>query len=296
MRRNFTIPLKSFLPIRNAPHKVQYSTKPIPLAYFKASIQQDNTQGSPVIMLHGLYGSKQNWRSLSKRISNNLNRDVYAIDLRNHGESQHIEPHKYTSMTSDIAHFIEKHSIKKPIIVGHSMGGKVAMATSLLHSDIISGVVTVDIGPVKHSLGGNSLDYLNGLEEIERTGVSTLKEADSILSKYEKSTVIRQFILTNLVKDQNSKNYKSRIPLDILKNSMADISDWPFISTLRYLGPSTLIAGKHSTYINETVLSAYMNHFPNSSVSFLETGHWVHSEKPEEFYVLLSEFIKEHEL
>ncbi|OLY85083.1 Abhydrolase domain-containing protein [Smittium mucronatum] len=255
----------------------------VPPRYLKIDPTSEGANSSPLVLLHGLLGSKKNWTSLSKRFSKDLKRTVYALDLRNHGESEHVRPHDYQSMSEDVLEFIKKNDIVNPIVLGHSMGGKVAMVASLTEPDIFSSLIVEDMSPVYSDVGAENMRYVIGLKEIVEAKVKSLKQADEILKKYDSDLTA-------------SKVYVSRIPLDIIGPSLDNLSEWDMDISKRFNKPSLLIGGTKSSRVTPEGIKIFRTYFPDSDVSFIDSGHWVHSEKPEEFVQIVESFINKNKL
>lgn len=147
-----------------------------------------NPNAEAVVVCHGLFGSKQNWRSLGRAMAKRFCLPVYALDLRNHGTSPHIEGLHYADMAADVLGFLKEHNLKKVVLIGHSMGGKVALALTLspdLPKDAISYLVSVDMTPARGPLSKEFEQYVEAMLEIQNSGVETRNEADKLLSKTE---------------------------------------------------------------------------------------------------------------
>ncbi|OBZ90682.1 Abhydrolase domain-containing protein C22H12.03 [Choanephora cucurbitarum] len=290
-----------------------YSTKAVELSFDKHAIRP--SQDSPLLICHGLFGSKKNWSSLAKAFSSRLSRDVYTIiikkDLRNHGDSPHSEEHTYEAMTTDLVEFISKHNLKAPILLGHSMGGKAVMATALQHPEMVSKLVVVDMPPVAMTLSRNFATYVDAMREIEAANVSKQSEADKILAKYESNIGIRMFLLTNLRRSDNNV-FQFRVPYEILGRSLPSIGAFDIPSHLSYPKPTLFIAGGKSPYrIPFEEQSEWVNQlFPQSRLEVVEqAGHWgkgiedisvnmtdsevnvVHAEKPDIVLTSVTQFI-----
>lgn len=267
-----------------------------------------------MIIMHGLFGSQRNNRTFSKYgnhgtssqaklircdcrvLAKELSRPVYTIDLRNHGASPHDSRHDYTSMSQDVEHFLTEHNIKSPILIGHSMGAKVAMTCALRRPSSYSGIVPLDNAPVDAALKSDFGTYTRAMQEIEAANPTRQSDADKILSKYEKSLPIRQFLLTNLVKDpENPKRLHWRIPLGILAKSLDNMADFPFKDpeTARFEGPTLVVRGGESRYVADETLPVFGRFFPRFEVVDLPgAGHWVVSEAFEETTKAVVEWTK----
>ncbi|KAJ2721295.1 hypothetical protein GGI07_004075 [Coemansia sp. Benny D115] len=267
----------------------------------------DSTKHQPLLILHGLFGSKQNWRAISKQLTRTLNRDTYCVDLRNHGDSPHQAPHTYAAMTQDIIRFVSDHQLGKPILIGHSMGGKVVMETALERPDLVSQLIVDDMVPTQLKLAHDFSTYVTKLLEIEEKNIVSQKEADEILATVEPDIGVRQFLLTNMKKvketvglDSNGAAgikgvYRSRIPLELLGKSLEGVMSWTVDPKLQYTGPTLFIGGEKSPYVKPFAFADMRRYFPNHAVSMLDTGHWVHAEKPAEFMKLVEDFVKSNE-
>ncbi|KAH9810842.1 alpha/beta hydrolase [Melampsora americana] len=287
------------------------TSKSVPLAFdhFLPTgelVQRKSSEHSiknPIIILHGLFGSRQNWRTLAKRISQNTDREVFVLDLRNHGESPAtLGNTTYLDYASDIEAFIDQNRLENVNLIGHSMGGKVAMTVALnpLGSSIIQKLIVVDISPMKGKISDEFKTYLNGMKEINLKQVQSRKEADEILSKFEKEHEIRQFLLTNLKKLNHQ--YQIQLSLDSLTYQIEtnQVGDFPFDLTDQenhhptFHHPTLFIKGKFSKYINRHSLNPMMKLFPNHQLIEFDAGHWVHAEKPKEFLETVTEFLNKN--
>ncbi|KAI0398224.1 alpha beta hydrolase fold family [Xylariaceae sp. FL0594] len=266
-------------------------------------------QDSPILFLHGLFGSKKNNRSVSKVLARDLGRHVYAIDLRNHGESPHAPRHDYLAMADDVAGFIHEHGLKEPTLIGHSMGAKTAMTLALDQPSMVADVVSVDNAPVDAVLSRSFATYVRGMREIDAANVSRQSEADAILSSYEPDLPVRQFLLGNLQRttvvdpgDNNAEEagkekektvVKFRVPLDILGKSLDHMGDFPFKnpSSHRFEKPALFVRGTRSKYVPDETIPLIGQFFPRFQLVDVDAGHWVISEKPAEFLKAVIEFL-----
>ncbi|CCH41803.1 Abhydrolase domain-containing protein 11 [Wickerhamomyces ciferrii] len=256
-------------------------------------------EGAPILILHGVFGSKSNNRSIAKQLNSRLERDVYTIDLRNHGDSPHNKRHDYPALAADVERFIEDNELPKPIIIGHSMGAKAAMALSLRRRDLIEILVSVDNSPVNLQPSSLFPKYVSILERIVNDkDIKTNKEADQYFAKFEKDQVVRQFLLQNIKKNKETGQLESRIPLDIMKNALVkgEIAAWEFDSNFsRWMGPSLFIRGTTSKYVPDDYIPEIGKFFPNFEIRDIEAGHWVMAEKPKETLDVLIDYIERNE-
>ncbi|KAK7062279.1 Alpha/Beta hydrolase protein [Favolaschia claudopus] len=266
---------------------------PINLHFTSQIPSDDNKTNGAVLILHGLFGSARNWGAHSRSFARHLNRPIYALDLRNHGASGHARPMTYSAMASDVVHFIRQHSLTDVSLIGHSMGGKVAMTVALssaLPESTLSKLVVVDIAPTRGELSGEFKTYISAMRTIEAAQVSTRKEALDILQEHEKDPDICAFLLTNLIVKPNASHF--RIPVQLLGDSIQELGSFPYTpEETQWQGKTLFIKGEHSKFINRHNRPLAEKFFPHMEFESLPTSHWVHSEKPHEFSNLIQKFV-----
>jgi pimeloyl-ACP methyl ester carboxylesterase len=163
----------------------------VKLAYDKyqpPTSKQSSSHSQAIVLSHGLFGSKQNWRSIAKALAQKVGLPVYALDLRNHGTSPHIDSLRYDEMAQDLMQFFKDHNIRQATLVGHSMGGKAVQSMALskdLPSDYLSGLISVDMSPARGPLSTEFAQYIEAMIEIEDANCTSRQEADEILKKTE---------------------------------------------------------------------------------------------------------------
>ncbi|MCJ1234505.1 hypothetical protein MMC14_002466 [Varicellaria rhodocarpa] len=253
---------------------------------------------TPLIILHGLFGNKQNNRSTSKVLARALQRHVYAIDLRNHGDSPHDPKHDYTAMADDMDEFITHHRLRNPAVIGHSMGAKVAMTLALRSPKRISAMISVDNAPVDAMLKSDFGKYVQGMRMIEDANVTKQVEADAILKTVEKALPIRQFLLTNLIRRAGSNPLRFRIPLHTLSAALDKLGDFPFKDPeeAHFDGPALFVRGTRSHYVADETLPLIGRFFPRFELRDIDSGHWVISEQPELFNHAVIEFLSRQDM
>jgi pimeloyl-ACP methyl ester carboxylesterase len=276
-----------------------YSQSVGPLVYDLHEPAQPKTdkKKSPILFLHGLFGSKKNNRAISKALARDLGRYVYALDLRNHGESPHDTRHDYSAMAQDVAEFIEGHGLKDTTLIGHSMGAKTSMALALRSPDLVSDIVAVDNAPVDVSLSRDFPKYVRAMKKIQEAGVTRQSEADKILSEYEESLPIRQFLLGNMYLPEGEKVRKFRIPLHTLGKALDNLGDFPYKNPneIRFEKPALFVRGTQSKYVPDDVLPLIGQFFPKFRLVDVDAGHWLISEQPEAFRQAVVEFLQKPE-
>ncbi|EXJ63048.1 hypothetical protein A1O7_03493 [Cladophialophora yegresii CBS 114405] len=295
--------------------------------------EKSSTKGpGPVIIMHGLFGSQRNNRTMTdhlhfllrRTLAKDLSRPVYNLDLRNHGDSPHASTHTYCAMARDVEHFVARHGIRNPTLIGHSMGAKVAMTLALRRPSQYSAVIPVDNAPVDAALASDFSKYVRAMREIEehRPPLKTQKEADAILQKYEPELAIRQFLLTNLVKKtqthpaggnaggagghgsspdserpqpqpQPRTQLGFRIPVATLAKNLGHMADFSFKDpeASQYKGPTLVVRGTKSHYVADESLPVVGAFFPRFELLDVDCGHWVMSERFEEFRRGVGEFV-----
>jgi pimeloyl-ACP methyl ester carboxylesterase len=245
-------------------------------------------EGQPLLVLHGLFGSLDNWMSLAKFWSSNY--EVWLIDQRNHGQSPHSDEFSYTLMANDLLEFIEEHGIKNPIVLGHSMGGKTAMEFAINHSQLLKKLIVVDIAPVKYQV--HHYTILDSLDSIDFDFIQSRGEADKMLSSNIEEAGVRQFLLKNMYW-VNKGRLAWRFNLNVLAKEIIPISEWD-ISKGQYQGETLFIKGANSEYIIPSYASQIAMKFPNYELTEIpNAGHWVHAEAPKLFLDALESFMKD---
>lgn len=245
--------------------------------------------GQPLIILHGLFGQSDNWNTLAKRFGEN-GFQVFTIDQRNHGLSPHSEVWTYEAMADDLKEFINDHHLKDPILLGHSMGGKTVMFFELAHQNIAKKLIIADIAP--RAYGPHHDSVLKALNAVDFSIVKTRKEAEAIMNEYIPDFGTRQFLLKNIYWKDNTNNIMDwRFNLKVIDKEYTNIgievpNGSSEIETL-------FIRGEKSNYITEKDLPEMEKRFPNYKLlTIYGAGHWIHAEKPNEFFDAVIEFTK----
>lgn len=250
-------------------------------------------EGPPLVIIHGLYGSSDNWMKTAKALSGRFR--VYAVDLRNHGRSPHSDVHNYEAMRDDLLELLDKLSVEKASLLGHSMGGKVAVCFAGHYPDRVEQLIVADISPVSYSVTGRQsggrayhAGVLEAMRSIDVDSVESRAEADRKLSGKVENRRIRQFLLKNL-KRKEDKSFGWRINLDVLIRELDNIMDGINESCPGFPIPVTgfpvlFIRGERSPYIKDEDFPAIRKIFPQAEITTLPgAGHWLHAEKPGEF-------------
>lgn len=220
--------------------------------------------------------------------------DVYSLDLRNHGDSPHNTRHDTVAMASDVELFIKDHKLHKPIIIGHSMGAKTAMAVALRRPELPSMVISVDNVPLENvGLASEFHQFeqrLRALQEIDESHCHDLKQLKLILAKVEPSELVQTFILANLHKEHSI--LRSKIPPQILINSLKLIQGWEFGYNHSWSGPALLMRATKSPFAQD--YKKFTLQFPNGELQEIDSGHWIITDEPKWFNKTCEDFIKRH--
>ncbi len=244
-------------------------------------------EGQPLIILHGLFGSLDNWLSIAKELSDSFK--IYLVDQRNHGQSPHSDEFNYGVMADDLKEFIETQGITRPFVLGHSMGGKTAMKFALQHGDMWEKLIVVDISPRAYPVHHEVI--LEGLSAIDVDTLKSRGEADKKLAAYVSDFGTRQFLLKNLNR-KKSGGFEWKINLPAIKSNIEIIGEG-MNERLAIEKDVLFIRGEKSDYIKNDDIILITQHFPNAKVETVKNaGHWVHAEQPESLIALVNNFLK----
>lgn len=243
-------------------------------------------EGSPVVLIHGLFGALDNLKTLARHLS--ADHQVISIDVRNHGRSVHSDHMDYPAMVDDLINLLDHLGLPQVILVGHSMGGKIAMEMALLHPQRISQLVVADIAPVAYNNRHDNV--FAALNSIEPATLPNRQQALTALTDAGIDMGTAQFLLKNLVKAQQGFEWRFNLPA--LQANYQQILGAPSQQGC-YQGPTLFIKGGNSDYILAEHRPQIMGYFPNAKAKIIEgTGHWLHAEKPALFNKLVAAFIE----
>ena len=247
----------------------------VPLSY----TSQGSAAGPPVVILHGLLGSSSNWRSIARRLGEQ--HTVYALDLRNHGDSPHADSMSYAEMADDVHAFLDDRAIERAILIGHSMGGKVAMRLALSEPRRVARLVVVDIAPTRSE--HDHLPVLDVMARLDLAHIERRADAERLLEPLIEDAGLRMFVLQNLASDAHG--FRWRVNLEAIAAAMPELLEFPLDSDTRaFTGETLFVRGAHSDYIRAQDQGAIEALFPNAEiVTVADAGHWVHAEQPARF-------------
>ena len=242
--------------------------------------------GPPLLILHGLFGSSRNWRSIGRRLAEN--RRVYAVDQRNHGKSFHTSALDYAVLADDVREFVDKHGIGPVAVVGHSMGGKVAATLALESPNRVTHLVVVDVTPLRRVT-----DARAALDALLSTNVSTCasrQEVDQRLAAMVPDARTRSFLLTNLERDEDGA-FAWRVNLPAIDAHFDEIAA-PIGARVTFEGPALFVNGGRSEHLRSTDRTSIREVFLRAEfVEVEEAGHWVHADAPETFVGVVGGFL-----
>ena len=243
--------------------------------------------GPPLIILHGVFGSSDNWKTLANHLM--ITFEVYLVDQRNHGLSPHSDDLNYQVMTDDLKELLHNAQIEKCCLLGHSMGGKTAMNFAVQYPEKIMKLIIVDIAPKRYP--PHHQNILQGVHSLKINEINTRKEADDLLSTTINNSGIRQFILKNLSRNPEGLFYW-KINWKAIEDNIQAIGA-PLLSHDLFTGEVLFIRGAQSDYILNEDEPLLKKHFPNAVLMTIQkAGHWVHAEQPAQLLALINQFIK----
>ncbi|MDB2384712.1 alpha/beta fold hydrolase [Endozoicomonas sp.] len=239
-------------------------------------------QGADIISLHGLFGTQENLGTINRSLADHFT--VHGLDVRNHGRSPHSDEMSYTQMAADIIEYMDDKQLDSVDLVGHSMGGKIAMSIALQTPERIRKLVVMDIAPVTYDRKHDNV--LDGLSAINLQGLKKRSDAEAFLALYIDEKDIRQFLLKNLYRDDKGQ-YQWRVNLNAIKHHYHEIMKGQSADT-PFEGETLFLKGADSDYILPSHREHVLSVFPRATVKMIAgTGHWLHAQKPE----LVSRFI-----
>ncbi|WP_236974056.1 alpha/beta fold hydrolase [Membranihabitans maritimus] len=241
-------------------------------------------EGQPMVILHGLFGSLDNWATLGRKWSEEFN--VILVDLRNHGKSPHTSSHSYPEMAEDVNRFLEEHDLFDVCLLGHSMGGKVAMQTALSFPDRLNSIIVADMAPKAYPRGHDKIfEAMNALN----LNVTSRKELEEKLFEYLDDKGIVLFLSKNL--KRSSTGFEWKFNKEVLEKDYEKIIR-ALHSSNSFTKPALFIKGEKSHYLAEEDGSIIAPLFPQYQLNIIENaGHWIHADNPNRFYNVVRQFL-----
>ncbi|XP_040194223.1 protein ABHD11 [Rana temporaria] len=258
-------------------------------------LYEGRTPAPPLVLLHGLFGSKSNFQSIAKVLVRKTGRKVLALDARNHGTSPHSDIITYHAMSADVRQLLQQLDIPSCVLIGHSMGGKTAMTLALQEPQLVERLVSVDISPSPTTPQSGFPQFIKAMQNIHLEGKmprsTARKLADQQLGAFVLESSVRQFLLTNFV--QEDESFKWRVNLEAIANHLQDLLDFPEFHD-PYPGPTMFLGGANSTYISSENYPDIERLFPCANIEYIKgAGHWVHAERTQDFINAICTFVEE---
>lgn len=242
--------------------------------------------GNPLIVMHGVFGSSDNWQSVGKVLAEGYK--VFLVDLRNHGNSPHSDEFTYEAMAKDVIELMDDEGLDKAHILGHSMGGKVAMHLATQFSERVNKLIVVDIAPKYYP--PHHQQIFEGFHAVDLKSLETRKDADEQMGKVISNFGVRQFILKNLNRTKEG-NFEWKLNLSAIEKAIENVGK-SIDEEVSFDGACLFIGGSKSDYITPEDHDLIRSHFKSATiVSIKGAGHWVHAEKPEELIKSVSQFL-----
>lgn len=241
--------------------------------------------GEPLIVMHGLFGMLDNWQAPARVFAEHF--ETYIIDLRNHGHSPHSDIHNYDAMAEDVMELMDHLNIEKTHLLGHSMGGKVAMKVAQLHPKRLLKLIVADIGPKYYPVHHDKI--IAGMRAVPLGKLEKRTDADEYMAEFISEPAIRQFLAKSLF-HPDRHSFAWRFNLDAIENQIESVGQ--SLEELDFEGETLFIRGGNSNYIKDSDWPDIKTIFPNAYLETIEgAGHWLHAEKPEAFTKAVVDFI-----
>lgn len=246
-------------------------------------------EGKPFVILHGLLGMSDNWKTLGRKFAE-LGYEVHLVDQRNHGRSFHSEEFSYELMAIDLKHYCEQHGIENCVLMGHSMGGKTAMQFAVSFPNMVDRLIVADIGPKKYPK--HHQDIFKALLSVDFTQVESRDDVEEILSEYIHSKGVKLFLMKNLYwKEKGELEFRANVK--VLNEQIEEVGK-PLAQGLKYEGPTFFLGGEESGYIEPMDELLIHQHFPDARMDWVSNaGHWLHAENPSEYFQKVVIFLNE---
>lgn len=244
-------------------------------------------QGEPVIILHGLFGTLDNWQTVARALAEHFL--VFIVDQRNHGRSPHVEEMSYLLMAEDLLEFMESHWIYRAHVIGHSMGGKTAMQFALHYPDMVDKLAVIDMAPKAYP-GGHE-EIFKALLDLDIDRVESRQDAEAFLARRIESPAVLQFLLKNISRNHDGR-YAWKMNLPVIYQHYPEILK-PVEGGEPYEGPALFLRGGLSPYVQPEDEAGIKALFPQARIETVENaGHWVHAEAPDEVVGRLKGFLE----
>ncbi|KAJ0004597.1 hypothetical protein NQD34_010811 [Periophthalmus magnuspinnatus] len=267
------------------------SASAVNLSYDVFDGKNDDT---PLVFLHGLFGSKSNFHSIAKSLVQRTGRKVLTVDARNHGTSPHCPELTYEIMSADLKLLLSQLRIDRCVLIGHSMGGKTAMTTALTQPSLVERLVVVDISPSQSATRTNFRFYIQAMQAVQISSdiprSTARRMAEDQLRTSVKEHSVRQFLLTNLI--ELNGHYAWRVNLDAISAHLETLLSFPHFE-MPYEGPTLFLGGASSAYISSDDYPEIQRLFPYADIQYIpDASHWIHADKPLDFISSIISFLQ----
>lgn len=252
------------------------------------ALRFENTGAPALVLLHGLLGSSRNWTTIGRALQERF--DVHALDLRNHGNSPHAEAMRWAELCGDLEAYLDKEGLHEVVLIGHSLGGKIAMRFACENPEVVKKLIIVDIAakayPPYHDREFRAMKSI-AVGELENR-----KEAEAALAPLVTDWAMRQFLLTNLARDEATGAFRWQANIEALHASLPHIRQNSLLATDRYHGPALLIRGAKSDFVDDGDAGEMRHWFPKlQDVTVPKAGHNVHVENRSGFLEALDDWL-----
>lgn len=247
--------------------------------------------GEPFIIMHGLFGTSDNWNTLAKKYGEHFT--TYVVDMRNHGQSPHSNDWNYDVMAEDIVELMDDQNISIANIMGHSMGGKTAMFMAGKFSKRINKLIVSDIAPKYYT--PHHRELIDALEGLDLNKTTTRKDAEVYMESIIPEPGVRQFLLKSLYwkEEANASRLAWRFNLEVISDQINNVGE-ELSRNVFFEGPTLFVRGSESHYITDNDIDQILEHFPFSKLITIEgANHWIHAEKPLEYLKTTLDFLIE---
>jgi esterase len=243
--------------------------------------------GAPLVILHGLFGSKRNWASIAHRLA--ATRRVISIDLRNHGESPWDERHDYPALAADVAAVIEQRAGGPAAVLGHSMGGKAAMVLALVRPELVERLIVVDIAPVRST--ATPIEYVRAMRALPLAAFGQRLDVKEALAPAIPDPLVRGFLTLNLV--SGPAGFAWTVNLEAIEHNFEAILGFPdFPAGRQFMKPALFLAGGRSEYVRPEHHAEIRRLFPAATIEVIDrAGHWVHADAADAFVAAVDAFL-----
>jgi esterase len=242
--------------------------------------------GRPLVILHGLFGSSDNWAAIAPKLAGQFH--IFALDLRNHGQSPHSDELTYPMMARDVVEFLDGQGLERVAVLGHSMGGKTTMQLALDFPERVKRLIVADIAPRAYALEYEA--YFRGMLALDLKKFKSRLQMEEVLAPAVPNLVIRRFLLKNLGHNPDG-SYFWKINLVGIHKNYPHICE-AISSGKSYDKPALFLSGGKSNYVSEADRPSILKLFPNARFEIIpQAGHWMHADAPEEFVAKVSQFL-----